>query len=1142
LFLTNKTVSRAICFDNVLTNQLPVEVLTFEIPSFLKMSAADYQVLSDTEHVLRRPGMYIGSCANIEEERFIADVEEGESPKIVRKSIIFNAGLARIFEEILLNAFDHTIRDATCSEIRVDVDPIEHSITVTNNGTGIPVVKKPELDIYIPEMLFGMLRSGSNFDETKKRIVGGQNGLGGSLCVLFSREFTIETVDAERKKWYQQTWKANMSTKSAPEIKACRKKPYTRVCFKPDLKYFHLVEDLPFSDDFVMLLKKRIIDIGYVSKPSVKTFFNGKLISIKKPEDYMKLYANPTNEKFLVDDTNERWSVGVVLSNDGFHHASFVNGIHTSLGGSHVDHVVSQVVKAIIEKLKTKKIDVKPSDVKNRLFVFVKSAIVNPVFDSQTKECLKMPKSSFGSEYVMSDSFRLKLLRSSVYDCMTAVSDAKKLKDLEKTSGSKQVRLTDIEMLEDATFAGTSKAHTTKLILTEGLSARTFAMSALNVIGRERYGIFPLKGKPLNVRDAPRDAVAKNEEIRNMAKALGLKYTLTYETDADVKSLRYGGIIALCDSDTDGYHITGLLINYVHNFWPALITRGFVSFCITPIVKVYKGKDILPFYTLTSYDDWLKTATGAYRTKYFKGLGTSTAAEAREALANIDQKLINFERDENCDESVSLLFSKSRADERKTWLMERYDPKSSIDRDNRTVGVSDFINLEVCHFSKDDNDRSIPSIMDGLKPSQRKILYIAFKHAVNTEMKVAQLGPLVSQKADYHHGEQSLMGAIIKLAQNYVGANNINLLLPLGAFGTRLANGADAASPRYIFTRVNPVALKLFDPRDNVLLNHLKIDGTPIEPEWFAPVLPVVLINGSIGIGTGFSTTIPQYNPVDLAGYIKAMLQGEEASKTLRPWYRDFKGEIQWLGDSSKYVTFGVWTFIDRSRCLHITELPIGVATDAYTKLCRKLLEKENSPLDDVKYGNTDTVVDFQIIFKPAEYAKYKSMSREKIVADFHLSSSFSTSNMHMFNSEGRMSLYPDVYTIIDYYYAKRLELYYKRKVALEHELNYRMLILNNKAKFIAAVKEGKIEQRNMTEASLLAVLQKDFDPDTRSSGGAYEYLLSMSYRSFAKENKEKMLAAVEVAQQELDTLQSTTPESMWMHDIDATISMLIRP
>ncbi len=1100
------------------------------------MSAADkYSALSDKEHALLRPGMYIGSCEPVRTSMFVCDQD---NLRIVKKDIMYNAGLIRIYEEILLNAFDHTIRDPTCTEIKVNVDRSTNSITVGNNGSGIPVVIKEELGIYVPEMLFGMLRSGSNFDEDTKRTTGGQNGLGASLAVLFSSEFILETIDSTTKKLYKQTWRKNMSEKSDPEIKRCSKKPYTKITFTPDLSRFGMDS---ITDDLEMLIKKRLIDIGYTSGAKVKTYFNDTEITIKKPQDYIKLYQHPEGQKIIIDDNHERWSVGVVFSDCGFQHASFVNGIHTNLGGSHVDNVANQIAKAIIAKLETKKIHVKTADVKNKMFVFIRSVIENPTFNSQTKECLTTPKSKYGSEYVMSDDFKKKILTCSILKSMTQVSDDKLLKDLSKTSGTKTTRLCDIENLEDATFAGTKHSLKAKLILTEGLSARTFAMSALNEIGREKYGIFPLRGKLLNVRNVAISKVSANEEIKSIVRIIGLKYELTYEKDSDMNTLRYGGVISLCDADVDGSHISGLIINYFHNFWPALVARGFINFCATPIVKVSQGGKVLDFYTLHAYKEWEENAKGSFKAKYFKGLGTSTAKEAREALANIDRKLIAFQADTLCDEHVSLAFNSKRADDRKDWLINRYDPASCIDRTIQTCDISDFINKELIHFSTYDCSRSIPNVLDGLKTSQRKIMYVAMKHAVKQEMKVGQLAPKVAELTDYHHGEQSLCGAVIGMAQDFVNSNNLNLLEPHGQFGSRNSGGNDAASPRYIFTQVSPVAMQLFDSKDKCLLTHLESDGMKVEPEYYIPVLPMVLINGALGIGTGFSTSVLKYNPRDIAAYIKALLVDKKPKNNLMPWYKGFTGEIKATGPS-KYTTYAVWSFDDKERMLRITDLPIGIWTDDYKKFLEAQLSAKESPLEDVIYGNTDTVVDCRLIFKKDAYEIYKNMNPEDLVKAFKLSSKLSETNMYLFNKEQKLQRFENIYDIISYYFEHRLEMYVARKAAMIAQLKYEMLILSNKARFIETVKSGEIDQRKMTEASLFKELQRSFDEDPRSTETGirrYDYLTSMGFRSFTNENAQKMKDAVAEKAREIKSLEEITPQQMWITDIDEVLTAL---
>lgn len=1096
------------------------------------MSAADnYQVMSDVEHILKKPGMYVGSNQKLSEEMFIMVGDH-----ITKKTIDYIPALQRIYEEIILNAFDQTVREGTgCTEIHVNIDQDANTISVYNNGEGIPVVLKEELNCYVPEMIFGMLRSSSNYKD-EERITGGTNGLGSKLTNIFSTVFKLETCDSIRKKRYVQEWSSNMENKTEPKITALGKtKPFTRITYQADLKYFKLKL---LSDDMIALMKKRLVDIGFASHSKIKTFYNDEAITIKKTEDYMSLYClEQEPSTFIVDNSCDRWTVGVMLSH-GFKHAAFVNGIHTSLGGSHVDHAMNVISKEVIDKLKTKKIDVKPADVKSKLFVFIKCAIVNPVFDSQTKECLKMSKTKFGSEYIMSDAFKKKLLSSKLIELLMNQSETKLFNDLAKTGGVKTSRLAGIKGLEDANWAGTAKSDQTKLILTEGLSAKTFAMSAINVIGRDRFGIFPLKGKPLNVRDTKITKVTGNDEIGAIVKILGLQYGTKYK---DMNTLRYSGVIILTDADSDGSHICGLILNLFHYFWPELLAMGFMNLCATPIVKVYQSSNIIPFYTLNDYELWLENnGTKQFRAKYFKGLGTSTAIEAREALENIDDKIITFESDEHVDKSINLAFDKKLTNDRKIWLTERYDAKDNIDRSIQQVSVSDYINKELIHFSTDDNQRSLPSIMDGLKPSQRKILYTAIKYLGVSEMKVAQFGAKVAEKTDYHHGEASLMGAVIGMAQNYMGSNNINLLEPLGGFGTRL-NSKDAASPRYIFTKLTDVAKKVFDSRDSQLLNYLVSDNMSIEPEWFAPVIPMILVNGATGVGTGFSTDVLKYNPADLCKYLMTLLSNKKPVKNLKPWYRGFKGSIERL-DTGKYRTIGCYAFDDSKRTIKITELPVGVWTDDYKDFIEGLLlDKNETAVTDVRHGSSDVIVNMDIVIKPSEYKYIREMDTEDFLKKFKLTSKLSCTNMHLFNSDGVITKYSNVYEIMKEFYTIRLDLYVKRREAIIAVLQYELNILSNKVMFIKHVKDGKINLQKISDKSLLTYLvATEFYQNNGVYGTSvdeptlkeFAYLIDMPIRSITLENAKKLQQQKETKQAELEAILQTTANDMWMNDL----------
>ena len=293
-----------------------------------------------------------------------------------------------------------------------------------------------------------------------------------------------------------------------------------------------------------------------------------------------------------------------------------------------------------------------------------------------------------------------------------------------------------------------------------------------------------------------------------------------------------------------------------------------------------------------------------------------------------------FEALQACDAEdrtlVDLAFAKKRADERKDWL-KSYEPGTHLNHKQAVIPISEFINKELILFSMADNVRSIPSVVDGLKPGHRKILFACFKRNLKGEIKVAQLAGYVSEHSAYHHGEQSLSTTIVGLAQTFVGSNNANLLEPIGQFGTRLQGGKDAASPRYIFTSLSPFARALFRPEDEALLKYLNDDGQSIEPEWYIPTLPLVLVNGCEGIGTGWSTSIPNHNPLDIMNNIRRMMR-QETCQPMLPWYRDFCGGIEEIGPERYRIT-GCWSVEEQDNGvtrLDITEFPIGTWTQTF--------------------------------------------------------------------------------------------------------------------------------------------------------------------------------------------------------------------
>lgn len=395
-------------------------------------------------------------------------------------------------------------------------------------------------------------------------------------------------------------------------------------------------------------MRKRTYDLAGILGKGVKVYYNGERLAVKDFQSYVDMYLGPRGGEGatarVYERFGERWEVCVAPSDGQFNQVSFVNSICTSKGGTHVNYLADQVVKHVVDTMakKHKQAGVKPFMVKNYLWVFVNCLVENPAFDSQTKDTLTLRASAFGSKCDLPDAYLKKVAAAGVADAVLNFASFKANKELKKGDGAKRARLTGIPKLDDANDAGGRNSGACTLILTEGDSAKSLAISGLSVVGRDRFGVFPLRGKLLNVRDAGAAQITGNAEINNIKQILGLQHGKVY---TDAKSLRYGHLMIMTDQDHDGSHIKGLIMNFLHHFYPSLLQLpGFLVEFITPIIKATKGREAVSFFTLPEYESWREAVANprAYKIKYYKGLGTSTAAEAKEYFSNIESHRKEF--------------------------------------------------------------------------------------------------------------------------------------------------------------------------------------------------------------------------------------------------------------------------------------------------------------------------------------------------------------------------------------------------------------------------------------------------------------------------------------------------------------------
>jgi DNA gyrase/topoisomerase IV subunit B len=1542
-----------------------------------------YQKVDQREHVLLRPGMYIGSIKKHLEEMYVYDPK---SEKIVKKMIEYSPGFIKIFDEILTNALDHSSRDPTLKSIKVDFDKETGLISVWNDGMGIPVVEHREHKIYVPELIFGHLLSGQNYDDTQQRTGAGTNGLGSKVVSIYSKQFVVETIDSKEGLKFVQEHSDNMTKKTKAKITKNSGKSYTKISFIADFARFGMIG---LEKDTLLLLTKRVYDCIATTNQNVSIYLNGEKLKGKGLVDYTKYYFE---ESKVISESNSQqinktdffWEY-CIIPHSNFEQVSFVNGNATFQGGKHVDYIMNQIVNKLKTMLETKKKlkELKPSFIKDRMFLFLRATVVNPSFNSQTKEQLTTASKDFGCKIEVSDKFIEKIYKSSITDEIVEFCKYKEASSLAKTTDGKKISNVYIPKLEDAIWAGTNKSKECTLILTEGLSAMKFAMDGRAVVGPEKFGVFPLKGKLLNIRAATISQLISNEEINHIKQIVGLKQDKVYKNTDD---LRYSKILILTDSDClvgdtplllkdsknniftdtierltsnftkdlisnkefgkseleiwsdngwtkiksvikhkvskkifrilthtgiidvtedhpllkedsteitpnncsigdkllhsfpifeeneinlpknfeklyihelwkyaslfkipyyqsykksdliiklkecknqpkihinnysdindseayvmglfwadgssgiyewkynyksknrpneytinrityswaiannnieflkkaknilenlyklefkiiecnnqdrlnksykliinggiktkdivekytnlfyyknkhkykngnkyipynilnstknireqfligyyngdgkghdisvqkdlifevegkisaqclfilckslgyevsinnrddilrliltkghqqwgkskikkiidlgsttdyvydletenhhfqagvgqmivhncDGSHIKSLFINFIHAYWPSLIKLNFIQTLKTPIVKAIKGKKILEFYTEQDYHKWQETIdnTNGYQIKYFKGLGTSTKEDAKNNFQRFQElKVDYYYKDNKCDESILLAFDKDKnvkskkkvdeniedediddenestttgtnikcTDKRKVWL-GNYDKSSYIDVKENRVSYQDQINKELIHFSIYDNTRSIPNLCDGLKPSQRKILYYMLKKNVTKDIKVAQLSGYISAEMAYHHGETSLQGAIINMAQNYVGSNNINLLFPNGNFGSRFLCGADAASPRYIFTRLENYTTQIYNVNDLPLLNQQTDDGQDIEPEFLLPILPMILVNGCSGIGTGYSTNIPPYNPKDIISNLKRIINNKEPLK-MTPWFKNFNGTVLPLEKEGSFETRGKWTKLSDTQ-IKITELPIGMGVTTYKEFLENLIESNTSKketkqkknkivLKDVQNKTTDENTDICFII---EFKNTKDLSNliknNTLEKDLKLTKIFSTTNMYLFDEDTKLLKYNDPNDILSDWSDIRLEYYQKRKDYIIEKLQKESIILNSKARFIRKYIDGELDINKKSKDVVINLLEKNKFPLVEDS---YNYLLSLPMSSLTLERIKALEKECESKQAELIFIKSKSKQQLWEIDLDELI------
>ena len=1079
------------------------------------------------DHIYNVPDTYVGLDAQMEREERVLNLETN---KFETMNVSLPEAVIKVFMEIYSNAGDNSARS-----LRKGVDPGEVNITVTdttitvrNGGIPIPVVKAnpPDDMLWVPEMIFGILMTSSNYNKEKVRMECGRNGFGAKLTNIFSKYFKITVADPHNEKLYSQVWTDNMSVKQDCVIVPYGKeeKAYVEVTYVLDFVRFKYPENR-YPVETIPLFARHAADLSFALK--IPVTFNGKKFNIATAKEYAKLYLGKENVKSSI--LYYEWPEGteVVLKKnvefskekgvlpcmeicavdtpDEAIRVSFANGLYMKNGGVHLEAAFKAVASGVLDtvngndkssnnsgkkkgrggangaKKESKLPKLTLNDVKKHISIFVNSWVEDPKFDSQSKLELKAPT----PKVVIDEKILKPIMRWELVNRLFAELEAKNFKAAAKTDGKKKRFLTGMDKLSDANKAGTNESSECILFLSEGDSAKTFVMKLCSYIpggkARDVMGVYPLKGKPLNVMNAPPLQVIENKEITDLKKILGLKEGVNYLEQENYETLRYGHLVIASDADEDSLHIRGLIMNLFHCKYPSLLARGYVKYLRTKILEAQKGKTKVKFYTQNDYEEWKKVTPDheSWEINYFKGLATSNDEDIKEE--SIDPKIVSTVYDQYAPMALQLAFAQSLADQRKQWIAN-WVPDPQVEK-MMIQPISSFINHEFIQFSIADIERSIPSFMDGLKVSQRKIMWAALKNwgkkagPKAKKMKVAQFAAYISQHMGYHHGEKSLEGAIINMAQNFVGSNNLPYFERDGQFGTRTLLGKDAGASRYIFCKPEIYIPMLFKKADFPILTIQNDEGKDIEPVNLYPILPMQLINGTNGIGTGHSSQTVNHNPLDICYWIECKLKGLTPPK-ITPWYRGFKGEVELKargktkGDSEEsedrscedneeekdedevmidentklsMVTTGIFEEegSGKNQKIVIKEIPVGRSIQKYVEYLNHM--RENKLL--TRYN------DYSNAEEPYfELFGYKGTVSEKALK---LVKSYGMSNMVYLSLNKKPVKYDTVENILETFYHLRLAIYQKRKDHIIKALSEKIDSLNMKVRFILGVIKG---------------------------------------------------------------------------------------
>lgn len=1094
--------------------------------------------LTELQHCHQRPEMYIGA---VHPQRIV--IPSFESTPATLTTVTESPALVSLANELGANALDNERRPG--DQKYVDFAWDGTAFTVTNDGSAldVPATREPHESPVV--LAFGTFRAGSNFDAAdtgrkETKYTAGRNGIGAKGCGAFGT-MTVSVANVLDQRAVTVSWEKNMAGVALGRPTAWKRKTNrTSVTWVPDYERLHTTDA-----NMGAITSWLAHNAALCAPPSLKITYNGAPIRIRTPKDFCAALGGTgaiatdvvTHDgvavlRVAVAARDE--AVPVFAQDDALAYA-FVNSTWCP-NGSHVGMIHRTVGKLLDDKANGKRgvanVHCTPGFLRQHAIVVAAVLVDNERFTSQTKTCLDTPVSSYGwPKWVPSKEFVSAVERSPLVERLIAVSREKSDADAARATKVSTSRHPSFSKYEPALARGPDAT----LVACEGDSAANFVRSGLASVGKRKFGLYPLRGKFLNTRGLSAKSIVENREATELIRILGIQLHTTYTSEM-VAKLPYGRLMVAADQDVDGSHIAGLVFNFIDTCAPSLLAvkPDYLSRFATSLIRVSLGKqhDEVGFYSQIEYETWCarrrEDGLPLGKAKYFKGLGTSSSALAKEYFRDLaTNNIVMRHTGHSCNDALDLAFNKRRADDRKSFLLAECDPKAYVPYEQAETTLTTFVRDELLpQYALSTLRRAIPSL-DGFKDATRKVLFGARDLNLRGDegISVANAAGKIASRTNYHHRGTAMEDTIIGMAADYTGTANVNLLRPLGQFGTRYKHmAASAAYPKVSLN--DPIQEALFPRADDPILTHVVEEGHAVEPEMYYPIIAMPLVLGSKGIATGWSTDVPQHHPIEVIDATLTYLQTETTSSAnlLAPWYRGFGGDVIPTRDATTeeikgYVVRGRYEW--RGADLHVVEVPPHREVEAYKEDWIKAeIASEVCPGDD----NLDERV--HIVLKNCTLPR----DGEPLYARLGIERRVSYTNMHLLNAAGVLTRYDDVGSIVRDHAAMRLNAYERRLAHVVAELERKLKVARNRARFVEGHVDGTIDLRRCADddeaATTLAATGLE------RVDGSYDYLLDMKMRSLTVERCAALRREAERVAVELERARTLTPWEEWRREL----------